>query len=67
MKALIDYENEDYERRTRAFLGFLADLQQRLIPRTPTGAATVQQKAQDEPVPSGSGTAATGHPFEDMQ
>jgi hypothetical protein len=67
MSGFIDYENEDHERRTRAFLGFLADLQQRLIPRTPAGAATVQQKAQDEPVPLISGTAGDGHPFEDVQ
>jgi hypothetical protein len=68
MKALIDYTDEEFIRRTRAFLTFLDDLQTRLIPRTPdTSSNCAHIGATNGVSPPDLGTAEVRHPSEDME
>jgi len=63
MSIILDYQAEAEAEFLKWLSQWQKDLERRLP--SPSRAATVGIAPQDERVPSGSGTAAAGHPFEE--
>lgn len=67
MNGLIDYDDEEFIRRTKAFCGFLDELQKLLSPRSPDPQQLRHSERQEEGLLVGPETAGADRPFEESK